>query len=133
MQELEIINILKENDLSDVEVLKNEEEYVLVNFYFDFDKDLQDAAKAYANSESNEEEFSNAWYNEYYLPYLYDFANDEVLEVIEQVIETLDVEGEMMAFQMAEKTSDYVQVMALFTEEDSNVVIEDVVREYIAK
>ena len=58
MQELEIINILKENDLSDVEVLKNEEEYVLVNFYFDFDKDLQDAAKAYANSESNEEEFS---------------------------------------------------------------------------
>ena len=127
------INILKENDLSDVEVLKNEEEYVLVNFYFDFDKDLQDAAKAYANSESNEEEFSNAWYNEYYFPYLYDFANDEVLEVIEQVIETLDVEGEMMAFQMTEKTSDYVQVMALFTEEDSNVVIEDVVREYIAK
>ena len=117
MQELEIINILKENDLSDVEVLKNEEEYVLVNFYFDFDK----------------EEFSNAWYNEYYFPYLYDFANDEVLEVIEQVIETLDVEGEMMAFQMTEKTSDYVQVMALFTEEDSNVVIEDVVREYIAK
>ena len=133
MQELEIINILKENDLLDVEVLKNEEKYVLVNFYFDFDKDLQDAAKAYANSESNEEEFSNAWYNEYYFPYLYDFANDEVLEVIEQVIETLDVEGEMMAFQMTEKTSDYVQVMALFTEEDSNVVIEDVVREYIAK
>ena len=47
---------------------------------------------------------------------LYDFANDEVLEVIEQVIETLDVEGEMMAFQMTEKTSDYVQVIALFTE-----------------
>ena len=133
MQELEIINILKENDLSDVEVLKNEEEYVLVNFYFDFDKDLQDAAKAYANSESNEEEFSNAWYNEYYFPYIYDFANDEVLEVLEQVIETLDVEGVMMAFQMTENTSDYVQVMALFTEEDSNVVIEDVVREYIAK
>lgn len=38
-----------------------------------------------------------------------------------------------MAFQMTEKTSDYVQFMALFTEEDSNVVIEDVVREYIAK
>ena len=133
MQELEIVKILKENDLSDVEVLKNTEEYILVNFYFDFDKDLQDAAKAYANSESNEEEFSNAWYNEYYFPYLYDFANDEVLEVIEQVIETLDVEGEMMAFQMTEKTSDYVQFMALFTEEESNVAIEEVVREYLSK
>ena len=133
MQELEIVKILKENDLSDVEVLKNTEEYILVNFYFDFDKDLQDAAKAYANEESKEEEFSAKWYSEYYFPYLYDFANDEVLEVIEEIIESLDLEGEMMAFQMTEKTSDYVQFMALFTEEESNVAIEEVIREYLSK
>ena len=133
MQELEIVKILKENDLSDVEVLKNTEEYILVNFYFDFDKDLQDDAKAYANEESKEEEFSAKWYSEYYFPYLYDFANDEVLEVIEEIIESLDLEGEMMAFQMTEKTSDYVQFMALFTEEESNVAIEEVVREYLSK
>ena len=133
MQELEIVKILKENDLSDVEDLKNTEEYILVNFYFDFDKDLQDAAKAYANEESKEEEFSAKWYSEYYFPYLYDFANDEVLEVIEEIIESLDLEGEMMAFQMTEKTSDYVQFMALFTEEESNVAIEEVVREYLSK
>lgn len=133
MQELEIVKILKENDLSDVEVLKNTEEYILVNFYFDFDKDLQDAAKAYANEESKEEEFSAKWYSEYYFPYLYDFANDEVLEVIEEIIESLDLEGEMMAFQMTEKTSDYVQFMALFTEEESNVAIEEFVREYLSK
>ena len=133
MQELEIVKILKENDLSDVEVLKYTEEYILVNFYFDFDKDLQDAAKAYANEESKEEEFSAKWYSEYYFPYLYDFANDEVLEVIEEIIESLDLEGEMMAFQMTEKTSDYVQFMALFTEEESNVAIEEVVREYLSK
>ena len=132
MQELEIVKI-KENDLSDVEVLKNTEEYILVNFYFDFDKDLQDAAKAYANEESKEEEFSAKWYSEYYFPYLYDFANDEVLEVIEEIIESLDLEGEMMAFQMTAKTSDYVQFMALFTEEESNVAIEEVVREYLSK
>ena len=62
-----------------------------------------------------------------------DFANDEVLEVIEEIIESLDLEGEMMAFQMTEKTSDYVQFMALFTEEESNVAIEEVVREYLSK
>ena len=133
MQELEIVKILKENDLSDVEVLKNTEEYILVNFYFDFDKDLQDAAKAYANEESKEEEFSAKWYSEYYFPYLYDFANDEVLEVIEEIIESLDLEGEMMAFQMTEKTSDYVQFMALFTEEESNISIEEVVKDYMSK
>lgn len=133
MQESKIIKILQENDLSEVEILKREEEFILVNFYFDFDKDLLDAAKAYANDESNLEENSKEWYSEYYFPYLYDFANDEVLEVIEDIIEELDIEGEMMAFQMTEKTSDYVQFMALFTEEDSNVSIEEVVKDFMSK
>ena len=38
-----------------------------------------------------------------------------------------------MAFQMTEKTSDYVQVMALFTEEDSNISIEEIVKDYMSK
>ena len=40
MQESQIIKILNENDLSDVEVLKSDDEFALINFYFDFDKDL---------------------------------------------------------------------------------------------
>lgn len=133
MKESQIIKILQENGLSEVETLKREEEFILVNFYFDFDKDLLDAAKAYANTESNLEENSKEWYSEYYFPYLYDFANDEVLEVIEDIIEELDIEGEMMAFQMTEKTSDYVQFMALFTEEGSSVSIEEVVKDFMSK
>lgn len=133
MQESQIIKILNENDLSDVEVLKSDDEFALINFYFDFDKDVLDAAKAYANEESDLEEYSKDWYNEYYFPYLYDFANDEVLEIIEDVIEELGIEGEMMAIQMTEKTSDYVQFMALFTEEDSNISIEEIVKDYMSK
>lgn len=133
MKESQITKILQENGLSEVEILKKEEEFVLINFYFDFDKDLLDAAKAYANTESELEENSKEWYSEYYFPYLYDFANDEVLEVIEDIIEELDIEGEMMAFQMTEKTSDYVQFMALFTEEGSNISIEEVVKEFMSK
>ena len=131
MQELEIVKILKENDLSDVEVLKNTEEYILVNFYFDFDKDVEAAAKAYADDESTAG--SEEWMNEFYLPYLYDYANDEVLEIVEEIIEDLDVEGEMMAFQMNEKTAGYVQFMVLFNEEGCDVAIEEVVKEYMNK
>ena len=133
MQESQIIKKLNENDLSDVEVLKSDDEFALINFYFDFDKDVLDAAKAYANEESDLEEYSKDWYNEYYSQYLYDIANDEVLEIIEDVIEELGIEGAMMAIQMTEKTSDYVQFMALFTEEDSNISIEEVVKDYMSK
>lgn len=133
MQESQIIKILNENELSEVEVLKKDDDFVLINFYFDFDKDVLDAAKAYSNEESKLEEYSKEWYTEYYFPYLYDFANDEVLEIVEEIIEELGIEGEMMAIQMTEKTSDYVQFMALFTEEDSNISIEEVVKDYMSK
>ena len=133
MQESQIIEILNENNLSDIEVLKKDDNFVLINFYFDFDKDVLDAAKAYSNEESDLEEYSKEWYSEYYFPYLYDFANDEVLEIIEEIIEELEIEGEMMAIQMTEKTSDYVQFMTLFTEEDINISIEEVVKDYMSK
>ena len=133
MQESQIRKILNENELSEIEVLKKDDDFVLINFYFDFDKDVLDAAKAYSNEESSLEEYSKDWYKEYYFPYLYDFANDEVLEIIEEIVEELGIEGEMMAIQMTEKTSDYVQFMALFTEEDSNISIEEAVKDYVSK
>ncbi|MFY9276329.1 MAG: hypothetical protein WAO68_05230, partial [Clostridium sp.] len=76
---------------------------------------------------------SEEWMSEFYLPYLYDYANDEVLEIVEEIIEDLDVEGEMMAFQMNEKTAGYVQFMVLFNEEGCDVAIEEVVKEYMNK
>ena len=45
MQESQIVKLLNENELADVEVLKRDEEYVLVNFYFDFDKENSNTTK----------------------------------------------------------------------------------------
>lgn len=130
MKATEIVKFLNENDLSDVEVLKSNKDLVLVNFYLDFDKDLLDAAKAYADDECEDSE-SKEWEQDYYLPYLYDYANDEVLSIVEDITEDLEIAGEFMAFQMKDKSAEYVQFMALFTEEDSDIVFEDVVREFI--
>ncbi len=132
MNKSEIVNILKENQLSEVEVLRVEEDMILINFYFDFDKDVLQAAKAYADEECEEEKDSESWINDYYLPYLYDYANDEVLEVMEDITEELDIEGEVMAIQMSKSTADYVQFMALFTEEDSNLTIEEAVKDFMS-
>ena len=55
------------------------------------------------------------------------------LEIVEEIIEDLDVEGEMMAFQMNEKTAGYVQFMVLFNEEGYDVAIEEIVKEYMRK
>ncbi|MGL5354450.1 MAG: hypothetical protein ACRDA5_14215 [Clostridium sp.] len=131
MNSKEILSILDENGLSEIEELRNVEDHVLIKFYFDFDDVVLNAAKAYSNEESDYEAESREWFSEYFIPYLYDYANDAVLEIVEEIVEDIDVAGEIMAFQMDAKNSNYVQFMALFTEQENTLTIEEAVKDFI--
>lgn len=131
MESNKIIEILEENNLTEIEELKNEDGVCLVKFFLDFDEDVLSAARSYSNEESDYEEESNEWYKEYFIPYLYDYGNDEVVDIIEEIVEELDIAGEVMAFQMNSTSYEFMQFMALFTDEDQDVTIEDVAKEYI--
>lgn len=127
----EIIKILDENSLSEIEELKNENGIFLVRFFLDFDEDVLNAARSYANDESDYESESIEWYKEYFIPYLYDYANDEAVDIIEEIVEELEISGEIMAFQMDSTNYKSIQFMALFTEEDNDISIEDIAKEFI--
>jgi len=128
-----IISILEENLINDIEELKNEENIFLIRFYFDFDKDVLDAAKSYANETSDFEEQSIEWYKESLLPYLYDYGNDEVLDIIEEIVEELDISGEVMAMQIDPSNYEAMEFFALFTDYTNDISIEDLVKDYIIK
>lgn len=131
MNSSEILSILDQNNLSEIEELRNKEDHILVKFYFDFDDAVLNAARAYSNDESDYEAESKEWLSEYFIPYLYDYANDSVLEIIEEIVEEVDVAGELMAFQMDAKNSNFVQFMALFTEQENTLTIEEAVKDFI--
>lgn len=131
MEVSKIIRILDENFLSEIEELKVEKDLALLKFYFEFDEDVLNAAKSYSNEESDYEENSIEWYKEYLIPYLYEYGNDEVLDVIEEIIEELEIEGEVMAFQMDPSNVESMQFMALFTTGDREISIEDVAKDFI--
>ncbi len=126
-----IIEILEENNLTEIEELKKEDGVFLVKFFLDFDDDVLSAARSYANEESDYEEESDEWYKDYFIPYLYDYGNDEVVDIIEEIVEELDIAGEVMAFQISASNFEFIQFMALFMEEDTEITIEDVAKEYI--
>ena len=131
MNSNKIIKILEENNLSEIEELKNENGIFLVKFFLDFDEDVLSAARSYSNEESDYEEESNEWFKEYFIPYLYEYGNDEVVDIIEEIVEDLDICGEVMAFQMNSSNYEFMQVMALFTAEDQDLTIEEVAKEFI--
>lgn len=126
-----IIEILDENYLTEIEELKRQDDLFLVKFFLDFDEDVLKAAKSYSNEESDYEEESSEWYKEYFIPYLYEYGNDEVVDIIEEIVEELEISGEVMAFQIDSTNYESIQFMALFTEEDSDISIEDVAKEFI--
>ncbi|MBE6054719.1 MAG: hypothetical protein E7212_12605 [Clostridium sartagoforme] len=131
MDSNKIIEILEDNNLTEIEELKNEDGVFLVRFFLDFDEDVLSAARSYSNEESDYEEDSNEWYKEYFIPYLYDYGNDEAVDIIEEIVEELDVAGEVMAFQIDSSNFEYIQFMALFIEDDLDITIEDVAKEFI--
>ena len=69
-----ITEFLLENGLSDVDVVKEGENYVTMSFFYDFDKDEIDAARSYATEEGDYDESSIEWYSEFFLPYLTDIG-----------------------------------------------------------
>ena len=131
MENNKIIKILEENDLTEIEELKKENGVFLVKFFLDFDEDVLNAARSYSNEESDYEEESIEWLKEYFIPYLYEYGNDEVVDIIEEIVEELDICGEVMAFQIDSSNYEFIQFMALFTDGDHDLSIEDVAKEFI--
>ena len=130
MEISEIENFLKDNGLSEIEEIDNEENYSVIKFYYDFDKDELSAARAYANEESDLESESAEWYTDWYLSYLSDLAKDNVEEIIEELSEEFEVITAHKALEITAKAADYMKFVAIITNEEIDD-IDDILMEYM--
>lgn len=126
----EIINYLEENDLSEVEEIKQNSESSIIKFYYDFDKDELSAAKSYSNEESDFEPESDEWYSEYYIPYLKDIAVDNVESIFEEISEEFEVEGKYKEIGMESGSGEYFKFLAIFSSELNDSELEDILNDY---
>ena len=91
---------------------------------------LADGAK---NSQRGSIAFEGKDYKVGRVQQVFDYTDSDFMKDNAIVDMSLEGANALMAIQMTEKTSDYVQFMALFTEEDSNISIEEVVKDYMSK
>ena len=126
MKKSEVLNFLSESGLSEVEEIKYKSNVLVVKFYHDFDKEELEAAKAYANEESDYDAESKEWLSEYVLPYLNDLATDNVGEMIEEAMEEFDIEGQYAAFDIDLNNYSYNEFIAVFTSQGEEIELDDV-------
>ncbi|MHC1721369.1 MAG: hypothetical protein AB9844_11985 [Clostridiaceae bacterium] len=124
MDKEKVLEYLEENDLNDVELIKEENGYFAVKFYYDFDIDEMKAAEAYANDEAGKEK-NETWQEDFYLPYLTELAVDNVGEIIEDIMSETGIKSQFVSYEM-EYGDDFSEFIAIFYEEESPINIEDV-------
>ncbi|MCM0648471.1 hypothetical protein NBE98_08795 [Clostridium swellfunianum] len=129
MDKKSIIGILEKNELSQVEEIEYKEGSIVLRFFYDFDEDEIEAARAYANDESEDEENSNVWFEEFFLPYLSDIAVDTAGEVIEEIMEDLDIDAQFVSYEIDEEEYNYNEFVAAFSPKGKAVEIEKVLDE----
>ena len=130
MKSSEIIDYLEENGLSEVEEINKNDEYILIKFFYDFDKEEIDAAESYATEECDFEPDSDEWFNDFYIPYLKDIAMDNIEGIIEDTMEDLELEGRYKQVEDESKSLGYVKFIAVFTKSDSEVDLEEVLNDF---
>ena len=126
MNKTKVIEFLNKNDIADIEEIDYNGEGTVLRFYYDFDNEEIEAARAYANDESEDEENGDVWYEEFFLPYLSDLAVDNVGEIIEEMMEELQIGAQFVSYEMDEEEYGYNEFIGVFFEEGKTIEIEDV-------
>jgi hypothetical protein len=124
-----IMQVLEKNEFSQIEEIEYKEGTIVLRFFYDFDEDEIEAAKAYSNDESEDEENGDTWYEEFFLPYLFDLAVDNAGEVIEEIMEELDLDAQFVSYEMDEEEYSYNEFIAVFSPKGKGLEIEQVLDE----
>ncbi|MFX0548810.1 hypothetical protein ACOAKC_05675 [Hathewaya histolytica] len=127
-----IIDYLNDNDLDDIKEIKVSEKDIFVlklNYYFD---SLEiEGANSYAKDECEEGEESVEFYEDFILPYLSDSAVDNVEDIVRDVCEELDLEYQLISFDIDAEESEYNTFIIAFYERDKEFDLEDYITEII--
>lgn len=129
MDKKKIIDFLSQNELENIEELNYKEGAFVVRCTYEFDDAEIDAAKAYANDESEDEEEGEIWYEEFFYPYLSDLAIDNVGEILEELMEKEDIDAQFVSYEIDEEDYGYNEFIVVFTSKDNDIDIEKVLEE----
>lgn len=130
MEKKKIIEFLKEAELSGVEEISYKDNGLfVVKFFYDYDDDEVEAARAYANDECDEEEEGEVWYDEFFMPYLNDIAVDNVGDVVEDVMAEFEIGAQFVSYGIDEEEFENNEFIAVFFEEGKDINIDDILDE----
>lgn len=126
MERSKIMEFIKSKDVEDLEEIKYKNDIMVVRFYYDFDEDELNGAKAYSDDECDGDE--DVWYDEFFLPYLDDIAADNIGDIVEDCADEFSLGGQFVVYNIEREDYEYCEAICIFYEIGINpeISIDDV-------
>ena len=125
MDKIKVLDYLENSDLSVIEEVDYENTLVVKVFY-EFDEVELNAAKCYANEETDFEENSIEWISEGIVSYLDDIAQDSVEEIMEDLVVDLNLEIEFVGREISKENYEYKEFLLAIASEDDDLDIDKI-------
>lgn len=129
MDSKKVLSYLEQNGIGEVEEIQYKDDVLVLRFFYDFDDEEITSARAYADDECEEETESDEWYEEYFLPYLNEIAVDNVGEIMEEIMESIDMDVQYVTYEADMDNYDYCEFIVLVAPKNSKYEIENVLDE----
>lgn len=123
MNKIKVLDYLEDSDLSVIEDIDYENALV-VKAYYEFDDVEINAAKSYANDETDFEEDTIEWIANGVIPYLDDIAQDSVEEVMEDLVTELSLQVEFVGREISKENFEYKEFIIAITSEEDEIDID---------
>lgn len=125
MDKAKVLDYLEDNDLEIIDDVDYENSLV-VKIVYEFDEPEINAAKSYANEETDFEENTMEWIKQGVISYLDDIAQDSVEDIMENLVEDLDVEVEFVGRDISVESYGYKEFLLAIASEDDELDIDKI-------
>lgn len=124
-----MIQYLEKEGLEEVDEIEYKDNIIVYDFFYSFDDAEIEAATEYANENCEDSKGEESWTEEFFLPNLTEMAADNVNDILEEMCNEFEVQGEFAAYELDRNSHEKCEFIIVFGAKGAEFDIEKVMDE----
>lgn len=129
MDSKKIKEMLEKEGLDEIDQIEYKDDIQAYNFFYTYDEEELEAAKAFANESTEHNVNQKEWNEKYFLPFLMEIAADNVKDILGDICEELNLQGEYVAYEIDEDSFEQCEFVIVLSEEGKEINVDAIFEE----
>lgn len=124
-----VMEFLEREGLDEVDEIEYKDSILVYDFFYTYDDDEMEAARDYANENYDSEKGEDEWYEGYFLPYLTDVAADNVKDMLNDLCEKFELEGEFIVYEIEKDSYEQCEFALVIAPKETKFNMDEILEE----